>query len=94
MLSKGVESYSEFAAELDDGEFLTDAELFTQIMKCLKQSYGVTALHDLTRPQKLDLAKKLHYDFRSSNGQSAVYWLCLNMMWMPCSHFRPSIFDN
>ena len=38
-------------------------------MKCLKQSYGVTALHDLTRPQKLDLAKKLHYDFRSSNGQ-------------------------
>lgn len=69
MLSKGVESYSEFAAELDDGEFLTDAELFTQIMKCLKQSYGVTALHDLTRPQKLDLAKKLHYDFRSSNGQ-------------------------
>ena len=24
--------------------------------------------------------------------KSAVYWLCLNMMWMLCSHFRPSIF--
>ena len=31
LLTKNVEAYSELAAELDDGEFLTDAELFTQV---------------------------------------------------------------
>ena len=69
MVSKSVESYSELAVELDDSEFLTDTELFTQIVKSLKPVYGVNALQDLSRSQKLDLAKKLHYDFRSSNGQ-------------------------
>lgn len=69
MVSKSVESYSELAVELDDSEFLTDTELFTQIVKSLKSVYGVNALQDLSRSQKLDLAKKLHYDFRSSNGQ-------------------------
>ena len=69
MVSKSVESYSELAVELDDSEFLTDTELFTQIVKSLKPVYGVNGLQDLSRSQKLDLAKKLHYDFRSSNGQ-------------------------
>lgn len=69
MISKSVESYSELAVELDDSEFLTDTELFTQIVKSLKSVYGVNALQDLSRSQKLDLAKKLHYDFRSSNWQ-------------------------
>ena len=68
-LCKNVESYSGIAVELDDGEFLTDPELFAQISKILKPSYGIDKISALTRAQKLDLAKKLHYDYRSSNGQ-------------------------
>ena len=69
MVSKNIESYSEVAIELDDTEFLTDTELFTQIIKLLRTGYGVTSLKELSKQQKFDIAKKLHFDFRSSNGQ-------------------------
>ena len=69
MVSKNVEAYSELAAEIDDEEFLTDTELFTQVTKIVKSGYGLNALKDLSKAQKLDLARKLHYDYRSSNGQ-------------------------
>ncbi len=52
------------AVEINDGEFLTDSELFTQVAKIVKSDYRLFALKDL-----LDLARKLHYDYRSSNGQ-------------------------
>ena len=64
MVSKNVEAYSELAVEINDGEFLTDSELFTQVAKIVKSDYRLFALKDL-----LDLARKLHYDYRSSNGQ-------------------------
>ena len=69
MLSKGVESYSEFAAELDDGEFLTDTELFARLSVLVRSDYDVSSIKDLTKPQRFDLARKLRYEFRSSNGQ-------------------------
>ncbi|HBH07906.1 MAG TPA: hypothetical protein DDX40_00655, partial [Rikenellaceae bacterium] len=61
--------YGELANEIDDGEFLTDPELFTQVSKLLMQNYGTNSLRDLTRPQKLDLARRLRQDYHSSNGQ-------------------------
>lgn len=69
MISKNIEAYSELANELDDGEFLTDSELFTQVSKFLMHSYGTNLLRELTKPQKLDLARKLRKDYHSSNGQ-------------------------
>ncbi len=69
MLSKNVEAYDELANELDDGEFLTDPELFTQANKLLMQNYGTNSLRDLTKPQKLDLVRRLRKDYHSSNGQ-------------------------
>lgn len=69
MLSKNIEAYGEQANELDDGEFLTDSELFTQVSKFLMHSYSTNLLGDLTKPQKLDLARKLRQDYHSSNGQ-------------------------
>ncbi len=69
MISKNVEAYAELAAVLDDGEFLTDAELFTRLNALVRSGYGASFIKDLTRPQKFDLARKLRYEFRSSNGQ-------------------------
>jgi len=68
-VSKNVESYSELAAELDDGEFLTDSELFARILSILKEKYRGLSLKELSRAQKLDLARILHFEYRSSNGQ-------------------------
>lgn len=69
MVSKNVEAYAELAAGLDDGEFLTDAELFSRLSVLVRSDYGGTSIKDLTKPQRFDLARKLRYEYRSSNGQ-------------------------
>lgn len=69
MVSKNVEEYVSLAAELDDGEFLTDPELFVRLRFLVREDYGVSSLRDLTKPQKLDVARRLRREFRSSNGQ-------------------------
>lgn len=69
MVSKNVEAYAELAAGLDDGEFLMDTELFARLSVLVRSDYDVSSIKDLTKPQRFDLARKLRYEFRSSNGQ-------------------------
>ncbi len=47
MVSKNVEAYGELASELNDGEYLTDTELVSQLVKLLKIDYNVNSLRDL-----------------------------------------------
>lgn len=68
-VSKNVEAYSCIAVEIDDGEFLTDQELFAKVLKIVREKYRLTSTKELTGAQRLDLARTLHYDYRSSNGQ-------------------------
>ncbi len=68
-VSKNVEAYREIAGELDDGEFLTDAELFAKLVSLVRDTYHVNGVRDLSKAQKHDLARTLRYSFRSSNGQ-------------------------
>lgn len=69
MVSKNVEAYGELASELNDGEYLTDTELVSQLVKLLKIDYNVNSLRDLGKSQKYDLARRLRFEFRSSNEQ-------------------------
>lgn len=69
MVSKNVETYGELALELNDGEYLTDTELVSQLVKLLKIDYNVNSLRDLGKSQKYDLARRLRLEFRSSNEQ-------------------------
>lgn len=69
MVSKNIEAYEKLATELDDGEFLTDSELFPLVVRIVKSSYNTDSLRNLTQSQKLDLARKLRSEYRSSNGQ-------------------------
>lgn len=69
LLSKNVEAYQELAQELGDYDFLTDAELIGKLMIMVKDAYKVSGLRELSKAQKIDLARTLHYDYRSSNGQ-------------------------
>lgn len=68
-VTRNVEAYSELAQEFDDGEFLTDPELFSRVQGIVREQYNVVSLRDLSKAQKMDLARSLHYNFRSSNGQ-------------------------
>jgi len=69
LLSKGVESYSGIATDIEDGEFLTDQELFDELNRILKSKYSGLYIRDLSSAQKLDLARQLHFQYKSSNGQ-------------------------
>lgn len=69
MVGKNVEAYAELAVGLEDGEFLTDTELFARLSVLVRSDYGGASIKDLTKPQRFDIARKLRYDFRSSNGQ-------------------------
>lgn len=69
MVSKNVETYGELALELNDGEYLTDTELVSQMVKLVKIDYNVNSLRDLGKSQKYDLARQLRFEFRSSNEQ-------------------------
>lgn len=69
MISKNIEAYSNIAVDLDDEEFLTDQELFSQLQKIVREKYRLGSMRNLSNAQKLDLARTLHFDYRSSNGQ-------------------------
>ena len=69
MVSKNVEAYSGVATDIDEDDFLTDGELFSKIITIIKEQYNTGMLRDLSKAQILELARKLHYDFRSSNAQ-------------------------
>ena len=69
LVSKNMESYAELATELNDSEFLTDMEVFAQLSRILSSEYGTDRVRNLSQAQKLDLARRLRRDFRSSNEQ-------------------------
>lgn len=69
LLGKNVEAYQELALEFGDTDFLTDSELFVKVASIVRETYRLTGIRDLSKAQKLDLARTLHYDYRSSNGQ-------------------------
>jgi len=69
LICKNVESFGQLATDLDDGEFLTDQELFSEMLKILNESYAGAKLNTLPNAQKLDLARTLHFKYHSSNGQ-------------------------
>jgi len=68
-ISKNVETFGELAEEFDDGEFLTDPEIYKRICKLINSKYNILRIRDLSRAQKLEIAKMLHFDYKSSNGQ-------------------------
>lgn len=69
-ISRQVEAYEEIAHEIgDDCEYLTDAELFTKVTAIVQDQYKLSKINELSKAQKQDLARAMHYDYRSSNGQ-------------------------
>lgn len=67
-LSRNAEAYSQIASRLKDTVFLTDEEMFVVAAKCAESEFS-TRLRVLTPDQKIQLARKLHFDYNASNGQ-------------------------
>ena len=68
-LAKDIEAYREIAAEIGDTIFYTDDELFEVVKRLCKEKYENQRPSLLGKNEKLDLARKLHYDYNADNAK-------------------------
>lgn len=68
-ISKSVEAYREFAKEIGERIFYTDDDLFSVVSALSRSLYGPEKITLLSASNKIDLAKKMHYDYNASNKQ-------------------------
>lgn len=68
-ISKDVEAYHGVAEEIGDGEYLSDEEVFDIVQKILRENYNGVQIGKISKAQKEDVARTLHYECHSSNGQ-------------------------
>ena len=65
-LTRNAESMGLIATRLKDSVFLTDDELYSIAVRCAAEDFS-TKVSLLTSEQKIQLAKKLHYQYKASN---------------------------
>lgn len=68
-LTKNVEAYSQIALELMEDNFATDNELYSVVARLCKQDFGVNTVREMDQSSKVQLVRKLHYDYRAGNSQ-------------------------
>lgn len=67
-LTRNAEAQGQIAARLKDSACLTDEETFVVAARCAEENFG-SKLRMLTPSQKIELARKLHYDYNATNSQ-------------------------
>ncbi len=68
-LAKGIESYREIAASVGDSIYYTDDELFDVVRRICKEKYEGRRPTLLGKNEKLELARKLHFDYNADNAK-------------------------
>lgn len=68
-ISKKVEAYADVAKSIGEALFYNDNDLFTAAVRLAKDNYGLNDLRTLPASAKLELAKRLHYDYNASEKQ-------------------------
>ena len=69
LISRKVESYSEIAKSIGEAIFYNDNDLYTAAVKIARDNFGSHDLRTLPPAAKLELAKRLHYDYNASAKQ-------------------------
>lgn len=68
LLTRNAEAFSQIASRLRDTVFLTDDEMFVVAARCAAEMFS-TKLGLLTPDQRVQLARKLHFDYNATNQQ-------------------------
>lgn len=68
MLTRNAEAFSQIASRLKDTVFLTDDEMFVVAARCAAEMFSAK-LSMLTPDQRIQLARKLHFDYNATNHQ-------------------------
>ncbi len=69
LLSKNIEAFSEEAKRLGDQIVLTSEELYSAAMMLSMRDYHIDKLSLLPPNAKVEIAKRLHFDFNASNAR-------------------------
>lgn len=69
LISRNFESYTEIAKRLHESVFLTDEELYAAVSSVCHKTYGTRQPSLLAPKEKLEMAKKMHYDYNATNRQ-------------------------
>ena len=69
LVSRGVEAYKDIAQLLGDSVFYTDDELFLIVRQICRDRYGNARPEILTLEQKMELARTLRFEYKSSDRQ-------------------------
>lgn len=70
-VAKDVENYRELAKQTGERFFYTDTELFSVVSSWCRDKYDSASPALLPKDAKLEIARKMHYDYNSSNKQIA-----------------------
>jgi hypothetical protein len=70
---KNVEAQVETALRVGDTPMVNDDEMLSVSLRLCRNDYGVKGPSHLSKEQKIDLAKKLKFDYYASNGQIARF---------------------
>jgi len=68
-ISRKVEAYSDVAKSIGESIFYNDTDLYTAAVGIAKNHYGASDLRTLTAGAKIEMAKRLHYDYNASAKQ-------------------------
>ena len=68
-VSRNIESNSEIAKSIGESIFYTDNDLYSAATKMAKEHFGDQNLRTLPVDAKLDIAKRLHFDYNAGDKQ-------------------------
>lgn len=68
-LTRNAEAFSQIASRLKDAIFLTDDELYSVICSHINKEYSVKAPSQLSAQQKIDTARRMHFDYNATKQQ-------------------------
>ena len=69
IINRNIETFANIADAINDGAYLSDGEVYTIIVKLIKDKYSLSNLRELNQSQLYELAKTLHFQYRTSNKQ-------------------------
>ena len=68
-LGRNLEADNEVARRLGDRIFLTDDELYGTVCALCSRDYGQVNPHLISGGQKVEMAKRMHFEYNASNKQ-------------------------
>lgn len=68
-ISRNVETYSEVAKSIGESIFYTDTDMYNVALKMAKEHFGRHDLRTLPAEAKIEIAKRLHYDYNAGDKQ-------------------------